>query len=74
MMRHVAIPVGRAFPDAHGLQMGRLQRSHMPLVDGVIGDAVEADITVAPGLDAGPFDALIKVAGLAGREVIDVPG
>src|SRR5258708_6040316 len=74
MMRHVAIPVCRAFPDAHGLQMGRLQRSHMPLVDGIVGDAVEAHITVAPSLDAGPFDALIKVAGLASRKVIDIPG
>src|SRR5262245_63260037 len=37
VMRHVAIPVGSAFPDEHGRQMRRLQGSDMPLLDAVIG-------------------------------------
>src|ERR1700722_16884130 len=54
--------------------MRRLQRSHLPLVDGVIGNAFETDTAVRPRLDAGPFDAFIKVARLPGRKMIDMPG
>ena len=73
MVRHVAIPVGRAFPDAHGGKMWRLQRSDVPLVDCVVGDSVEADLAVAPGLCCGPFDAVVEVLGLARRKMIDEP-
>ena len=73
-MRHVAIPVGRAFPDAHRGEVRRLQRGDVPLVDAVIRDAVEPDLAVRPRLHAGPFDAVIEVLGLARREVIDVAG
>ena len=71
VMGHVAIPVGGALPDAHGGEVRRLQRSDVPLVDAVIGDAVEADLAVRPRLHAGPFDAVVEVLGLARREVID---
>jgi hypothetical protein len=40
VMRHVAVPVGRAFPHAHGGEMRRLQRGDVPLVHAVIGNAV----------------------------------
>ena len=74
MVRHVAVPVGGAFPDAHGGEVRRLQRRHVPLVDAVVGDAVEADLAVRPGLHAGPFDAVVEVLGLARREMIDEAG
>jgi hypothetical protein len=70
-MGHVAVPVGGAFPDAHGGKVRRLQRRHVPLVDTVVGDAVEPDLAVGPRLHAGPFDAIVEVLGLARREMID---
>src|SRR5215468_11756998 len=74
VMGHVAVPVGGAFPDAHGGQVRRLQRRHMPLVDAVIGNAVEPDLAVRPGLHAGPLDAVVEILGLARREMIDEAG
>ena len=70
-MGHVAVPVGGALPDAHGGEVRRLQRRHVPLVDAVIGNAVEPDLAVRPRLHAGPFDAIVEVLGLARREMID---
>src|SRR6266567_4394561 len=46
----------------------------MPLIDAVVGNAGEADLAARPGLNAGPFDALIEVARFAWREVIDETG
>ena len=46
----------------------------MPLIDRVIGNAVQTDIAVGPGLNAGPLDALVEVSRLARREVIDITG
>src|SRR6516165_1466066 len=46
VMGHVAVPVGGALPDAHGGKMRRLERGHVPLVDGVIGNTVEPDLAV----------------------------
>ncbi len=74
MVGHVAVPVGRALPDAHRRQMGRLQGRHLPLVDPVIGDAIQPDLAVRPALDAGPLDASVEVARLARREMIDMAG
>ena len=74
VVRHVAIPVGGAFPHAHGGEVRRLQRGHLPLVDAVIGDAVEPDLAVRPRLHAGPFDAVVEILGLARRKVIDEAG
>ena len=50
MMRHVAIEIGGAFPGANGGEVLGLQRGRLPLVLGVVGDAVEADLAVRPGL------------------------
>src|SRR5271169_561726 len=71
VMGHVTVPVGGAFPDAHGGEVRRLARRHVPLVDAVIGNAVEADFAVRPRLDAGPFDAVVKILALARRKMID---
>src|SRR5690242_12772388 len=74
MMRHVAIPIGGAFPNAHRGEMRRLQRGNVPLIDAVIGNSVEAHFSVGPRLHARPFDRFVKILGLAWREVIDEPG
>ena len=74
VVRHIAIPVGGALPDAHGGEMRRLERRHVPLVDAVIGNAVEPDLAVRPRLHAGPFDALVEILGFARREMIDHAG
>src|SRR5262249_6938999 len=71
MMCHVAVPVGRALPDAHCSEMRRLQRSDVPLVDAVIGNAVESDLAIRPWLNPRPFDAIVEVFCLARREVVD---
>src|ERR1700694_6238009 len=73
-MRHVAIPVGGALPDAHRGRMRRLQRCDVPLVDAVIRNAVEARLAVRPWLHAGALDAVVEVLGLARSEVIDKTG
>src|SRR5262249_19720190 len=65
VMGHVAVPVGGAFPDAHGREMRRLQSGDVPLVDAVIGDAVETDLSVRPRLYASPFDAVAGILRLA---------
>ena len=74
MMRHVAVPVGGAFPDADRGEVRRLHRGDMPLVDAVIGNSVEADFAVRPGLHARPFDAVVEILGFARREMIDEAG
>ena len=51
-----------------------LQARDLPLVDGVVGDAAQADFAVRPRLHAGPFHAIIVVLGLARRPVLDVSG
>src|SRR5262245_41002484 len=71
VVRHVAVPVGGAFPDAHGGQVRGLLGGHVPLVDGVVGDAAQPDLAVAPGLAGGPFDAVVEVPRLARGEVVD---
>jgi hypothetical protein len=74
VVRHVAIPVGGAFPDAHGGKVRRLERRHVPLIDAVVRNAVEPDLAVRPRLHAGPFDALVEIFRLARREMIDHAG
>src|SRR5579864_1193149 len=68
---HVAVPVRCALPDAHCLQVRRLQRGDLPLVDAVIRDAAETDLAVRPRLPCRPLDAFIEISRLARREVID---
>src|SRR5262245_41413497 len=70
VVRHVSVPIRSAFPDTHRGKVRRLKRRYVPLVDRIIGDAVEADLAVAPWLEAGPLDTVIEVSGLARREVI----
>ena len=64
-----AIEVGEPFPDADGGEVLGLQARDLPLVDGVVGDAAQADLAVRPGLAARPFDAVVEVLGLARRPV-----
>src|SRR6185437_9872864 len=74
VMRHVAVEVGGALPGADRGEVLRLQRRRLPLVLGVIGDAVEADLAVRPRLYAGPVDALRQVLRLAQRPDVDDAG
>src|SRR5215469_12344650 len=74
VMGHVAIPVGGALPDAHRGKMRRLQAGNVPLINAVIGNAVQSDFAVGPWLHTGPFDAIVKVLGLTRRKMIDVAG
>ena len=64
-MRHVAVEIGRALPDANGGEVLRLQRGCLPLVLGIIGDAIEADFAIRPWLHTGPIDALRQILRLA---------
>src|SRR5262245_57552476 len=72
VVRHITVPIGGAFPDAHCRKMRRLKRRYMPLVDRVVGDAVEPDLAGAPGWDARPLGTVVNTFGLAWRKVIDV--
>src|SRR5262249_23443026 len=65
VMRRVAIAVGVAFPHAHRGEMRRLQAGRLPLVHRVVGNAVDADLSVRPWLGGGPFDAVVEVLRLA---------
>ena len=73
VVRHVAVPVSGAFPDAHRRKMGRLQRGDVPLVDAVVGDPVQADLAARPRLHARPLNAEVEILRFAGREMVDVP-
>ena len=72
VVRHVAVPVGRAFPDAHRGKMGRLQRRDVPLVHAVVGDAVQPHLAARPRLHARPLDAVVEILRFPRREVVDV--
>src|SRR5205807_74217 len=68
---HAAVPVGGALPHAHGGEVRRLEARQVPLIDGVVGDAVEPDLAVRPWLRAGSFDAVVEILCFARREMID---
>src|SRR5262245_61410058 len=70
VVRHVAVPIGRTLPDAHGGKMTGLQGRDVPLVHAVIRDPVQADLAVRPRLSACPFDTVVEVLRLARREVV----
>ena len=57
----LSIVVRRPLPDAHRRQMGRPECADIPLVHRIIRNAVDADLAIAPGLCARPFNALVKV-------------
>jgi len=68
------VVVAGAFPDAQRGEVRRPQRAGVPLVHGVIGDAVDADFAVAPALRAGPLDAFVNVLRLSRRPDIEHAG
>ena len=72
VVAELAIEIGEALPDADRGQMLGLQAGDLPLVDGVVGDAAQADFAVRPRLHARPFDAVMKILGFARRPVLDV--
>ena len=74
VVAEVAVEVGRPLPDADGGQMRRLERRHLPLVHGVVGDAVEPHLAAAPRLRGCPLDAAIEIARLAGRPDVEDAG
>ena len=71
VVRHIAVPVGGTFPHTHGGQMRRLERGDLPLIDAVVGNAIEPDLAAGPRLHPGPFDALVEISRLARRKRID---
>jgi hypothetical protein len=71
MVRHVAKEIGGSLPNANRGEMLGLQRGRLPLVLGIIGDAIEADFAVRPRLHAGPIDALRQILRLAQRPDVD---
>src|SRR4029077_3630349 len=71
VVTELAVEIGKALPHADGSEMLGLQARDLPLVDGVVGNAAQADLAVRPGLLAGPFDAIGEVPGLARRPMLD---
>src|SRR5262249_41872451 len=67
MASELAVVVGEALPDAERRKMRRAQRADLPLIGREVGDAVEADLAIAPRLRRRPFDAVIEIARLARR-------
>jgi hypothetical protein len=70
----VAVAVGIALPDAERREMRRLQPGDAPLVHGVVGNAVEADLAVRPRLRRGPFDAVVEVLRFARIVMVERAG
>src|SRR5262245_62989541 len=70
----LAVIVGGAVPDAQRGEMRRLERGDLPLVHGVIGNAVDADLAVAPRLRARPLHALVEVLRLARGPHVEMAG
>ena len=70
----VAVVVGRALPGDHRRQVLGLERRDLPLVDGVVGDAVQAHLAVRPLLLPRPFDGDGEVLGLARGEDVQIAG
>ena len=73
MPRPVAVVVSGALPGDHRREVLRLERGDLPLVDGVVGDAVQADLAVRPLLAARPLDGESEVPGFAGGEDVEIP-
>ena len=74
VMSHIAVPVGGALPHAHRGEVRWLKARHVPLIDGVIRNTVEADLAVRPRLRSGPLDAVVEIFGFARREMVDETG
>lgn len=65
VVTHVPVEVGAAFPCADRTQMRGLQCGDLPLVHCVIGNAVQPDFSVGPGLCPRPLNAVVEVPCLA---------
>ena len=74
MVAEIAIVISGALPDADRGQVRWLEHRDLPLVHRVVGDAVQPDLAVTPGLLGRPLDAVVEVLGLAGRPDVEVPG
>src|SRR5262249_28988928 len=74
VVAHVAVAVGPAVPDTDGGKVLGLKTRDLPLVHGVVGNAIDPDLAVRPRLLATPLDALGEVLGLARRPQLDVAG
>src|SRR5262249_45628734 len=57
MMGHIGIERGGPPPDGGGGRVLGLQPRRLPLILGIVGNAIETDFTVGPRLHACPFDA-----------------
>src|SRR5207244_1407205 len=69
--RELAVLIRKSFPDAQRGEMRRPQRADLPLVGGEVGNAVQSDLAIAPGLSGSPLDAVVEVACLARRPDVD---
>src|SRR5690606_40203784 len=58
VVSHIAVPIRRPLPNTDRSEVARLARRRMPLIDRVVGNAVEADLPVAPSLSPRPFGAV----------------
>ena len=66
-----SVIVGRTFPRAHGRKVRRLQRCRLPLVHGVVRDAVQPHFARAPSLLSGPLNAFVLVLRLESRPDVE---
>src|SRR5271169_2246344 len=46
VMSGVAVPIGGSLPGTHRRQVGRLLGGDLPLIHGVVGDAVDSNLAV----------------------------
>src|SRR6188508_3845688 len=74
VVAELTIEIGETLPDADGREMLWLQARDLPLVDGVIRNAAEADLAVRPRLLTGPLDAVMEVLCFARRPMLDITG
>ncbi len=72
VIAELSVEIRKAFPGDHRRQMRGAQRGDLPLIDGVVADAEQADFSGAPRLGARPLDAVAQVDDLAGAPRIDV--
>ena len=72
MTAPIAVVGGRTLPRDHGGEVWRLELRHVPLIDGIIGYAVQSDLAVGPGLRPRSFDRVVEILRLARREYVEV--
>jgi hypothetical protein len=72
--QHVPVGVVSALPGGDRRQVGRTERSHVPLDHRVVGDSREAHPAVAPGLRSRPLDRVVEVEDLPRLEGLELAG